>query len=215
MDCYMWKAAIEAKYHNKGPKFTKADWDSLLGNFEAVTDVPPAAFIPELHEAYPDAKLIIIQRDPDSWYKSCAHTVMRIADTTELKVLSYLDRGLAMHIQPMLVILFASVFGTEYKDPIKKKENWTKGYNDAYEEARRIVPKEQCLEFSLDEGWEPLCAFLGRDVPQKPFPKENTSASFDVTIRRLVNQMWVRAARQNLPYLLAGGMVIALLSIFQ
>ncbi|KAL8709522.1 MAG: hypothetical protein Q9220_005764 [cf. Caloplaca sp. 1 TL-2023] len=215
MDCPMWKAAAEAKFQNKGSKFTKEDWDTLLGNYEAVADLPPAAFIPELHEAYPDAKVVIIQRDPSSWYTSCSKTVMRIAESSELKMLSYVDRGLASHLAPMLYVLFDSVFGTEYKDPVKKKQGWIQGYNDTYDEARRVVPKEQRLEFSLDQGWEPLCDFLGKEIPQKPFPRDNDSASFDVAIRGLINKMWVRAAQQSLPYLVIGGMTVALLSVFQ
>jgi Sulfotransferase domain len=43
------------------------------------------------------------------------------------------------------------------------------------------------LEFSVKEGWEPLCGFLGREVPRdeegkvKPFPKVNDRATFGQT----------------------------------
>jgi len=25
----------------------------------------------------------------------------------------------------------------------------------------------------VKEGWEPLCKFLGKDIPEKPFPRKN------------------------------------------
>jgi hypothetical protein len=34
-DCIMWQDALNAKFYNKGSKFTRKDWDQLLGNCEA------------------------------------------------------------------------------------------------------------------------------------------------------------------------------------
>jgi len=51
--------------------------------------------------------------------------------------------------------------------------------------ARRIaevvaeVPSERLLVFEAREGWQPLCEFLGVDVPEgEPFPHVNDSAAF-------------------------------------
>ena len=35
------------------------------------------------------------------------------------------------------------------------------------------APKEKTLEYSVKEGWEPLCKFLGVPVPDVPFPHKN------------------------------------------
>ncbi len=40
----------------------------LLGHCQAVCDVPAACFATELMEAYPDAKVILTNRDIDAWY---------------------------------------------------------------------------------------------------------------------------------------------------
>ncbi len=43
------------------------------------------------------------------------------------------------------------------------------------------------LEFNVRDGWEPLCKFLGKDVPKdaegkpKPFPQVNDRATFGAT----------------------------------
>jgi hypothetical protein len=37
------------------------------------------------------------------------------------------------------------------------------------------VPPERLLEWSAQDGWEPLCKFLGKDIPDEPFPHVNTS----------------------------------------
>jgi hypothetical protein len=35
------------------------------------------------------------------------------------------------------------------------------------------VPKEKLLVMKIQEGWEPLCKFLGKPIPEEPFPKGN------------------------------------------
>jgi hypothetical protein len=52
-----------------------------------------------------------------------------------------------------------------------------RGFLDHYNHVRSIVPKENLLEFRPQEGWEPLCAFLGKEVPDEPFPHINDSDS--------------------------------------
>jgi hypothetical protein len=39
---------------------------------------------------------------------------------------------------------------------------------------RGLVSKERLLEWTVQEGWEPLCRFLDKDVPDEPFPHVNT-----------------------------------------
>lgn len=211
MECEMWTEAFNAKFHDKGRKYSKKDWDQLLGHCQAVADVPTAAFIPELHEAYPDAKVIIVQRDPEKWFASCRQTVMYFAGSKsfpgslEMPILYYLDPWLCRRMAPMMGVLFTSLFGSETKDPVKVKENWIQGYNKLYDEVRSVVPEGQRLEFSLDQGWEPLCKFLGKDeVPKTPFPHVHDSENFQAGIRVMVNRMWIRAFKMNAPYVAVG-----------
>ncbi|KAL8672060.1 MAG: hypothetical protein Q9168_003455 [Polycauliona sp. 1 TL-2023] len=198
-ECVMWREAFEAKYRNKGKRFTRKEWDQLLGHCQADVDLPAAAFIPELYEAYPEAKVVVVQRDPSRWFESCSRTVMKFSSSPQLKILYFLDRWLAMRLAPFMGLMMTSLFGPKTEDPVKKRENWIGGYMAVYDEVRRIVPPEKRLEFSLDQGWEPLCEFLEKDVPKKPFPHVNDSPSFDAGIKVMVKRMWIRAAKQNLP----------------
>lgn len=38
--------------------------------YVALTDVPAALFIPELLELYPDAKVVLVDRDTEKWWNS-------------------------------------------------------------------------------------------------------------------------------------------------
>lgn len=49
-------------------------------------------------------------------------------------------------------------------------------FTEHCDKVRGMVPPERLLEWSADEGWEPLCEFLGKDVPDEPFPHVNTKS---------------------------------------
>ena len=44
--------------------------EELMAGFVACTDMPPIDFIPELMEVYPDAKVVLVTRDPERWLQS-------------------------------------------------------------------------------------------------------------------------------------------------
>jgi hypothetical protein len=43
-------------------------------------------------------------------------------------------------------------------------------YHEHNERVKKIVPKDRLLVWNVKEGWEPLCTFLGKDIPDKPIP---------------------------------------------
>ena len=48
-----------------------------------------------------------------------------------------------------------------------------------------IVPKENLLIWQVSDGWEPLCNFLGKKVPEGMIPHDNES--FD---RNFIEEYW-------------------------
>ena len=45
-------------------------------------------------------------------------------------------------------------------------------FNQWVSEVKATVPKERLLEFSVKEGWEPLCKFLGKTLSKQFISKE-------------------------------------------
>ena len=45
---------------------TRKEFDQLLSDYEIASDFPSIAFAEELIELYPEAKVIIVERDVDS-----------------------------------------------------------------------------------------------------------------------------------------------------
>ena len=61
----------------------------------------------------------------------------------------------------------------------KAKSNALVAYRKHYADIRATVPKERMLEYQLGSGWEPLCKFLGKEVPSVPFPHRNEAATLE------------------------------------
>lgn len=176
-ECAKWIRAFEAKYHNRAPPFTRDDWDDLLGNYRAVTDAPAICFAEELIEVYPEAKVVLVERDVESWYQSFEVMIHEMYNPI-IHILRILD--------PQVLRPTATMFNYVYKDrkgfcQTDNKEELQKNartlYREYYEQVRRVCPRDRLLEFRLNDGWGPLCEFLGKEKPGEPFPRLNEGAA--------------------------------------
>lgn len=182
-----WIRAFEAKYAGKGT-FTKEDWDDLLGDSQAVCDIPGAFFVPELVECYPDAKVIILNRDPEKWYNSVLSSIHSIPPpSAKLSMLfciafdsatrAWIKFGMTMHKHAM---------GFNHRTEKEKALAW---YERLYKGFRESVPKDRRIDYTVGDGWGPLCAHLGVPVPmvkddttgqmvEEPFPHLNSTEAW-------------------------------------
>jgi hypothetical protein len=55
-------------------------------------------------------------------------------------------------------------------------------YEQHIESVKSAVPSDRLLIFSVDQGWEPLCGFLGVPLPAGEFPDANDRAFFKKNI---------------------------------
>lgn len=151
---------------------TRADWDRLFGRCEAITDMG-SFFALDLIKAYPEAKIILVERDVDSWDRSVEEAII---DTTWGWRADFFTCFLAplffggktgLTIRKVLLGFF------EARNVNELRANAKDRYRRHYAEVRAAVPPERLLNFDLKEGWEPLCTFLGKEVPGVPFPVKN------------------------------------------
>lgn len=73
-----WIEGVKAKFHGEGKPFGRAEFDKLLGDYDAGADVPVATFGPELIEAYPEAKVLLNTRNVESWLQSMNKTAGKV-----------------------------------------------------------------------------------------------------------------------------------------
>lgn len=185
-----WVRAYEAKYAGKGT-FGLQDWDELLGDCQAVCDIPAAFFGAEIAEAYPDTKVIILNRDPEQWYESVLQSVYSFARPKALTTIAKMlfcvifdgdTRNLMMHNKTMVKLAWGYDHG-------KEKEKALAWYKHQYAEFRDRIPAERRIEYSIEDGWKPICEHLDMPVPmvedkvtgtmiEAPFPHLNDRSTF-------------------------------------
>lgn len=131
----------------------------MLKNYDAVEDTPWYIIYKELDELFPNSKFILTIRDEESWYKSVKN-----------------------HIGDLRTAHHQWIYGRGKALPKDDKANTLKVYNDHNREVIEYFKNRPddllIIDFTRGEKWEKICKFLGREVPDDPFPHYNkTSAS--------------------------------------
>lgn len=134
-------------------------------------------FAPELLAAYPEAKVILTVRDsPESWVKSYDENIYRYMEAFHDK--STFFKKIYQWLSPKQPFYEMNELLMKHRDIPLFKGKGKDWYIEHNEEIKRLVPKEDLLVFNVKEGWEPLCQFLDKPVPEKPFPKINDTVIF-------------------------------------
>jgi len=115
--------------------------------------------------------------------------------------LAVILRSPSRWLRPVAVQFFTGYFDGDFP------RNGRKVFDNHYHMVRALVPKENLLEFRVQDGWEPLCSFLGCDIPGTAFPAGNTTAEVQEKTRQIVRRELVRAMK-ILPFL-ALGLIVA------
>lgn len=163
VECDMWTSALQAKYYGKGPLPDEKFFDGLLGHVGAVTDSPCNLFAAELVTFYPDAKVVLVEREIESWFASwyafCVNSYNPV-----FQWLAMLDPGFCARIVSVgtLGVHPHTGFATNL-DEVRVRSS--DAYRHHYRDVRDMVPKENLLNFQLKEGSEPLCKFLDKPIP--------------------------------------------------
>jgi sulfotransferase family protein len=146
------------------------DWKGLLDGYHAAVDWPASAFYPELMEAYPDALVLLSERDPESWWKSASETIFAsIGQPPPPERTEWFEM-----VKAMMTNRFTADLGN--------KDAAIEAYNRHNEKVRATVPKDRLLVWNAKEGWEPICERLCIPAPEHPFPLTNTTEEFKARI---------------------------------
>lgn len=148
-----WRAMVAG-----GPQ----DWGSLLEGYSSCVDWPSAHYWRELIAAYPEAKVILTWRSPESWWKSVSETLLKLVSTNAdpasigraLIERQVFDGRMGDHDQAIAV------------------------YQANVAAIMAEVPAGRLLVHRLGDGWPSLCAHLGVPVPDLPYPHGNTVEAF-------------------------------------
>jgi hypothetical protein len=154
------------------------DWDLLFKDFQSTVDWPAASYWRELADYYPEAKVLLSLRDPESWYKSVTETIYQ---GMKMRIPENASEPRRRQMEMVRKLVLQDTFGGDFED----KSHAIEVYNRHNETVRRSIPPGSLLVFEAKQGWEPLCSFLGVPVPDEPFPHLNDTA----TMQQMMKQM--------------------------
>jgi hypothetical protein len=182
--CYHWHTLTtrshQVRIWQKIIDGQKPDWDRVFAGYNATVDWPGCTYYQQLAEAYPQAKVILTVRDPDSWYASATSTIYRARKTAWARSLSLAPQRLRAYVTLLDTLVWDGTFNGRFED----KQYALEVFNRHNEEVQATIDPERLLVYNVKEGWEPLCRFLGVPVPETPFPRLNDRRSFKSVIHR-------------------------------
>ncbi len=156
---------------------------------KALTDIPCAFFAKELVEAYPNAKVILTTRTPESWHSSMMQTIWAVYHDRLRWIAAKLDGPTSRH-RRMSDLLFQHFFGRDF--PQSGKRVFVE-HNSA---VQRLVPPSRFLEHRAMDGWEPLCTFLGKAIPEdEAYPKTNDIKSFVSRFQAMNKEIFIQTLK--------------------
>ena len=192
-----WEAAMNGE---------AVDWQTLFANYRATVDWPGCTFYAELMVAYPDAKVLLSVRDPERWYDSVINTIYQTSNLLKPPLGSLrtlLMRLVSPQISRIVGMINKMIWQNTFDDRFEDKAHALEVFQQHIEEVTQHVPADKLLVYNVKEGWEPLCAFLGVEIPaDTPFPHLNDRGSFVGGIRRQ------QAKMRMVGELLAAGLTI-------
>jgi len=178
-----------AQFWDDASQGKAVQWDKVFEGCQATVDWPGCTFYRELMKKYPDAKVLLTVREPETWYDSMYSTVYQLRHGA----LGWLT-PFVPSLKAMPKMLQHLIWGGTFDDRFEDKQYAIKLFNDHIAEVKRVVPPERLLVYSVKEGWDPLCRFLDVPIPQTPFPHVNSKADIQrlITIRTILTD-WVPA----------------------
>ncbi|KAB2343607.1 sulfotransferase family protein [Actinomadura rudentiformis] len=156
------------------------DWEALFAGYTSAVDGPPAVYYREMMKAFPEAKMVLTVRDAERWYQSTYDTLYQFVLMNEKKAPP--PNSLPARIYRVTsTMVWNGLFDGRFSD----KEHAIEVYHQHNKEIAQNIDPDRLLIYDVTQGWEPLCAFLGVDVPSEDFPHLNDTESMRRQLARM------------------------------
>jgi hypothetical protein len=173
------------------------DLDELFDGFVTSCDFPACLLFKEMAERWPNAKVVHTVRDPAAWQKSAldtiyfsrrllhesfGHSVLVPINDFLMPTMMRFNRWTDKLIWDGVFFRGGKVQSLEGEAGLALIKQRMAEWDAA---VKKAIPADRLLIYRIEEGWEPLCKFLGKPVPNKPFPRVNDTAEFQKRSRFL------------------------------
>ena len=186
----------------------KPDVKRVYQNADAVVDMPGTFFYEEILETFPDCKVILSEREEDSWIKSYVNHREKVL-AARLHIISMLSPT----ARKLYYVVDSHIDAAVGSRNPKSSYVFRKRYRIHNDRVKSTVPADKLLVYNVKQGWKPLCDFLGCEIPTIPFPHENIKgeiANMPLEITRAGRQVKWEMQRSVLVTFCALVMVVAI-----
>ncbi len=125
---------------------------------DSFEDWPWIILYQELDEAFPGSRFILTQRDSKNWLLSYQNMIQK-------------KRQVSEKLNAIRRILYSLPF------PDVSERDLVERYNQHNEEIMLYFQDRPddllVVDWEKGDGWETLCQFLGKEIPDAPFPHKN------------------------------------------
>ena len=147
----------------------EVNWDEAFAGYRACVDWPSAYFWRELGEYYPDAKILLTVRSPESWYASMEKTIFKtLKESTDRASVG-------------IALIAERVFDGRLDD----RDYAISIYEQNIADVQAAFSSDRLLTYTIGDGWESLCRFLNKPIPDTPYPRSNSTQDFNKYIAQL------------------------------
>ncbi|MHB8716817.1 MAG: sulfotransferase family protein [Sulfuricaulis sp.] len=165
------------------------NWDQVFSKYTAAMDNPACCVWRELLSAYPDAKVVLTlhPKGAEAWYDSTMDTIYFTEKMWQFKVLEF-TTPFGRKFGDMSRNL---IWQRSHKGTMSDRKQAIAHYHQHIEDVKAAVPPDQLLVYSADQGWEPLCDFIGVPVPKSKFPNVNDRTAIKKTVHEITRGAYV------------------------
>ncbi|TPP65495.1 hypothetical protein FGIG_09514 [Fasciola gigantica] len=132
---------------------------------------------------YPEAKLVLTERDPYKWIKSVRETICPKKSLVGQYFFNRIMKTILCSNFPQMVT-HAIQYSMGPNVDLNNDEQMIQGFIRWNQEVKQVVPADRLLVFNVKDGWEPLCTFLNKPIPDVRFPRFNERAHAKSRMKR-------------------------------
>lgn len=161
-----------------------------IDRYEASCDISVSYRFKELDRLYPGSKFILTIRDLNQWLDSCENHFGKKVNLSDLppKLSEFLRINRLLN------------YGTVSYHRVLFQEAYQRHIQDVKNYFNQRPQDLLIMNISSEEGWERLCHFVERPIPEKPFPQENVACG---SLEERFRDMTIRLESIPLPQLAA------------
>ena len=147
---------------------------ALAAQYDALSDLPVAAFYRELDRSFPGSRFVLTTRAEEPWLASCAN---------------HFDPS-AFHPNDVIRRLVERVYGSPVFEPDAFRSALRRHHAEVREYFAGRPSDLLIVDVEETDKWTPLCRFLGLEAPpEASYPHENRASAVPMPLKRLARAL--------------------------